>query len=76
MSAFSEIISAIEALGGVKTDVVRVRMFVAADEDAEKVGQALKKVFGDIAPAATMIIGARFVSAAMKVEIETDAVVL
>lgn len=76
MSAFSEIISAIEALGGAKTDVVRVRMFVAADEDAEAVGQALKIVLGDIAPAATMIIGARFVSTAMKVEIEADAVVL
>ncbi|KIP05913.1 hypothetical protein PHLGIDRAFT_73449 [Phlebiopsis gigantea 11061_1 CR5-6] len=31
---------------------------------------------GDVEPAATMIVGARFVAPEMKVEIEADAVVL
>ncbi len=67
---------AVEAVGGRKEDVTRVRMFVTAGEDAEDVGRALKEALGEVSPAATMIIGARFVSSAMKVEIEADAVVL
>ncbi|KNZ73156.1 hypothetical protein J132_00991 [Termitomyces sp. J132] len=39
------------------------------------VGRALKENFGDIGPAATMIVGAQFVRAEMKVEIEADAIV-
>jgi enamine deaminase RidA (YjgF/YER057c/UK114 family) len=61
LQIFSEIIRAVEALHGTKQDVVRVRMFVTVVEDAEDVGRALKEVFGEVAPAATMIIGAKFV---------------
>jgi len=73
---FQEIITAVEAVRGSKSDIVRVRMFVTAQEDAGDVGRALKEVFGDIEPAATMIIGAKFVSPKMLVEIEADAVIL
>ncbi|KAG2009530.1 hypothetical protein CC2G_012454 [Coprinopsis cinerea AmutBmut pab1-1] len=72
---FQEIIRAVEALGGKKEDVVRVRMFVTRDEDTGEVGRALKEALGDVGPAATMIVGARFVREEMKVEIEADAVV-
>ena len=72
----SEIIRAVEALGGTKEDVVRVRMFDTRDEDSGEVGRALKEVFEDVGPAATMILGVRFVSDEMKVEIEADAVIL
>ncbi|EDR13125.1 uncharacterized protein LACBIDRAFT_308618 [Laccaria bicolor S238N-H82] len=41
-----------------------------------EVGKALKEVFGDVGLAATMILGVRFVSEEMRVEIEADAVVL
>jgi enamine deaminase RidA (YjgF/YER057c/UK114 family) len=51
-------------------------MFVAAEEDAGDVGRALKEIFGDVQPAATMIIGAKFVSPKMLVEIEAEAVIL
>ena len=51
-------------------------MFVTSQEDARYVGEALKDSLGDIGPAATMIIGAKFVSSDMLVEIEADAVVL
>jgi len=67
---------AIEALGGKKEDVVRLRMFVAEHRDSEGVSQALKEVFGRVAPAATMLFGMGFVSSDMKVEIEADALVL
>ncbi|EJF56785.1 YjgF-like protein [Dichomitus squalens] len=73
---FSEIVRAVEVLGGRKGDIVRVRMFVAEDRDTGKVGQALKDVLGDVGPAATMIVGSRFVSSDMLVEIEADAVVM
>lgn len=73
---FEEIITAVEAVGGNKIDIVRVRIFVTAREDAGDVGRALKEVFGDIGPAASMIIGANFVAPKMLVEIEADAVIL
>ncbi|KAI0754170.1 YjgF-like protein [Daedaleopsis nitida] len=72
---FEEIVRAVTALGGQKSDIVRVRMFVAEDRDTGKVGEALKEALGGVGPAATMIVGARFVSSEMLVEIEADAVV-
>ena len=73
---FGEICKAVESLSGSKEDITRVRMFVTEADDFPDVGRALKEVLGDVGPAATGIIGARFVSADMKVEIEADAVVL
>lgn len=81
---FAEIAKAIQALGGsAKTDVVRVRMYVTHDEDSGDVGRALKEsgfAAGEDGkgegPAATMILGVKFVDKHMKVEIEADAVVL
>lgn len=73
---FGEIISAITALGGARTDITRVRMFVVAQDDAEAVARAMKEAMdGHSAFAATMICGASFVDPAMLVEIEADAVV-
>ncbi|KAF8957008.1 YjgF-like protein [Flammula alnicola] len=76
LKIFSEIMLAVEALGGSKGDLVRVRMFVAEETDSEGVGRALKEVFGEVAPAATMVFGLGFVSPDMRVEVEADAVVL
>ncbi|KAL7277111.1 hypothetical protein ACG7TL_008956 [Trametes sanguinea] len=73
---FSEIIRAVEGLGGSAQDIMRVRMFVTEGKDADDVGRALREALGDVGPAATMIVGARFVSSEMLVEIEADAVVL
>jgi enamine deaminase RidA (YjgF/YER057c/UK114 family) len=72
---FSEIIHSIEALGGTKEDVVRLRLFVKDESDCEDVGRAMKEAFGIVGPAATMVcVG--FVSPDMKVEIEADALVM
>ena len=75
ITIFSEIIKAVEALGGARDDIMRVRMFVTDADDAEDVGKGMKTMLGAVAPAATMIIGSRFISPKMKVEIEADAVV-
>ncbi|KAF4566099.1 hypothetical protein EYR36_011514 [Pleurotus pulmonarius] len=71
---FKEIIRALEALGASKEDVVRLRIFVTEQSDADEVGRAMKESFEDVGPAATMIVGAKFVRAEMKVEIEADAI--
>jgi enamine deaminase RidA (YjgF/YER057c/UK114 family) len=76
LTIFLEILRALAGLAASKDDVVRLRMFVTAPEDAQDVGRALKEVFGDVQPAATMIIGSKFVEPEMRVEIEADAVVL
>ena len=74
IKAFKEVVTAIEALGGKKEDIVRIRMFVASQNDATEVGRALKQEMGEVQPTATMILGAKFVSSEMLVEIEVDAV--
>ena len=46
------------------------------DRDTGKVGDALRDALGDVGPAATMVVGSRFVLSDMLVEIEADAVVM
>jgi len=76
LAIFEEITNSVKRLHGAREDVARVRMFVTRQEDTEAVGKALKVSFGDVRPAATMIVGSRFVDNDMKVEIEADAIVL
>jgi enamine deaminase RidA (YjgF/YER057c/UK114 family) len=68
-------IEAIEALGGSLADVVRTRMFIVDAADAEEVGRAHAEVFGDVAPAATMVVVAGLLDPGWRVEIEVDATV-
>lgn len=83
-AAFAEAVKAVEALGGTRADVCRVRMFVGGQGDCGDVGRAYGDVFGagaqaeDIGAAATMLVLGLdgFVDKEMKVEIELDAVVL
>lgn len=76
ITAFDESLKAVEALGGQKADVVRVRMYVRNGEDTEGVGKAFKDRIAseDGGPAATMIVGVGFVDEKILVEIEVDAV--
>ncbi|KAI0765864.1 YjgF-like protein [Trametes elegans] len=73
---FDEIIRVVEQLGGTAPDIIRVRIFVTDAADTDNVGKALKEVLGEVRPAATMIVGPKFVSEEMLVEIEADAVVV
>lgn len=67
------IVAAIEALGGSAEDVVRTRMFLTDAADADKVGRAHGRWFGDVRPASTMIAGAVLLRPEWRVEIEAEA---
>jgi enamine deaminase RidA (YjgF/YER057c/UK114 family) len=69
------IVAAIEQLGGGAEDVVRTRMFLTDPADAEAVGRAHGRWFGDIRPASTMIAGAVLLRPEWRVEIEAEAVI-
>src|SRR5271154_2516536 len=63
--------TALEQAGARMEDVVRTRMYLTHEEDWEAVGRA----HSAIRPAATMVVVAKLLNAAWRVEIEADAVI-
>jgi enamine deaminase RidA (YjgF/YER057c/UK114 family) len=49
-------------------------MFITDAADADEVGRAHREVFGEAAPAATMVVVAALIDPAWRVEIEVEAV--
>ena len=71
-NALETIRSALEEAGFAMEDVVRARYIVTEAEHATPVFDVLGEVFGDIRPAATMIV-AGLIEPAMKFEVEVTA---
>lgn len=67
------ILAALAEAGGSKRDVVRTRMYIIDPRHAEAVGRAHGRVFGDVRPAATMVVVAGLLDPRWKVEIEAEA---
>ncbi|NNF68250.1 MAG: RidA family protein [Acidimicrobiia bacterium] len=65
-------LAALGDLGGSVTDVVRTRMFITDPAHADEVGRAHGQVFGDVRPAATMVVTG-LLDERWKVEFELDA---
>ena len=69
------ILTALREAGADAHHVVRTRMFLVNATDSDAVGRAHGAVFGEIRPAATMVIVSALLDPRWKVEIEAEAVV-
>jgi enamine deaminase RidA (YjgF/YER057c/UK114 family) len=67
------ITEALGELGAAREHVVRTRMYIVDVSDANAVGAAHGEVFGDLRPAATMVVVAGLLDSRWKVEIEAEA---
>lgn len=61
--------------GASLNDVIRTRMYITNISDAEEVGRAHVKYFGNIKPASTMIQISKLVNPDLLVELEVTAIV-
>ena len=73
VQALDNIERALAALGSQRSDIVRVRVYVADIGDFEAIARALGERFVEIRPTNTLVQVAGLIDPAMKVEIEADA---
>lgn len=66
---------ALEELGAGFADVVRTRIYLTDAADAVEVAAAHGRAFGEVRPAATMVVVAALLDPRWRVEIEAEAVV-
>jgi enamine deaminase RidA (YjgF/YER057c/UK114 family) len=73
---FEIVATALADVGASLGDVVRTRLYLTDVADADAVGRVHRELFGDVRPAATMIVVAGLLHPAWKVEVEAEAVLL
>lgn len=70
---FEIILTALREAGAEARHVVRTRMFLTDAGDGDAVGRAHGAVFGEVRPAATMVVVAALLDPRWKIEIEAEA---
>jgi enamine deaminase RidA (YjgF/YER057c/UK114 family) len=66
-------IDALTQAGGAASDVVRTRMYITDAAHADAIGEAHGAVFGEIRPAATMVVVGGLLDSRWHVEMELEA---
>ena len=70
---FEIVFDALREVGVSPHDVIRTRMYLTDPADAEAVGAVHAETFGDLRPAATMVVVKALLRPEWRVEIEADA---
>lgn len=70
---FEIVFDALRQVGASPRDVIRSRMYLVDPADADAVGAAHAEAFGDLRPAATMVVVKALLRPEWRVEVEADA---
>jgi enamine deaminase RidA (YjgF/YER057c/UK114 family) len=73
LAAFRNGFAALEELGAGPDSVVRTRMYITHARDVDAAQRAHKELFGEIRPAATLVVVSGFVDSRVLVEVELEA---
>ena len=69
------VVAALGEAGATPADVVRTRIYLTTRDDVDAISRVHGEVFGQVRPAATMVVVAGLVDPRWRVEIEAEAVV-
>ncbi len=72
-AAFEIVDGALQEAGFALADVVRTRMYVVDPADTDAVAAVHGEIFGEVRPAATLVVVARLMRPSLLVEVEAEA---